>query len=114
MIKPSHRSAPVKCAILPLVRKDGMPEKAHEIMNLLKFDFACQYDEKDSVGKRYRRHDAIGTPYCITIDGQTIEDNTVTLRDRDTMQQQRVAIADLPAIIGRECNLNTLLRKLAQ
>ena len=106
--------APVKCAILPLVRKDGMPEKAHEIMDLLKFDFACQYDEKDSVGKRYRRHDAIGTPYCITIDGQTVEDNTVTLRDRDTMQQQRVAIAELPAIIGRECSLNTLLRKLAQ
>ena len=105
--------APVKCAILPLVRKDGMPEKAHEIMQLLKFDFACQYDEKDSVGKRYRRHDAIGTPYCITIDGQTIEDNTVTLRDRDTMQQVRVAIDELPAIIGRECSLNTLLRKLS-
>ena len=104
--------APVKCAILPLVKKDGMPEKAHEIMNLLKFDFACQYDEKDSVGKRYRRHDAIGTPYCITIDGQTVEDNTVTLRDRDTMQQERVAIDDLPAIIGRECSLNSLLKKL--
>ena len=104
--------APVKCAILPLVKKDGMPEKAREILDLLRFDFACQYDEKDSVGKRYRRHDAIGTPYCITIDGQTLEDNTVTLRDRDTMQQERVAIDRLPEIIGRECSLNNLLRKL--
>jgi glycyl-tRNA synthetase len=105
--------APVKCAVLPLVRKDGMPEKAREIMDVLKFDFACRYDEKDSVGKRYRRMDAIGTPYCITIDGQTIEDNTVTLRDRDTMEQQRVAIADLPAIIGEQCSLNNLLKNNA-
>ena len=104
--------APIKCAILPLVRKDGMPEKAHEIMNMLKFDFACHYEDKDTVGKRYRRQDAIGTPYCITVDGQTLEDNTVTLRDRDTMQQQRVAIADLPAIISQECSLNNVLRKL--
>ena len=103
--------APVKCAILPLVRKDGMPEKAREIMDMLKFDFACRYDEKDSVGKRYRRMDAIGTPYCITIDGQTIEDNTVTLRDRDTMEQQRVAISELPAIIGEACSLNALLKQ---
>ena len=104
--------APVKCAILPLVKKDGMPEKAMEIMQALKYDFACQYDEKDSVGKRYRRQDAIGTPYCITVDGQTLEDNTVTLRDRDTMEQTRVAIDELPAIIGRECSLNSLLKKL--
>ena len=104
--------APIKCAILPLVRKDGMPEKAHEIMNMLKFDFACHYEDKDTVGKRYRRQDAIGTPYCITVDGQTLEDNTVTLRDRDTMQQERVAIADLPAILARECSLNNVLRKL--
>ena len=104
--------APIKCAILPLVRKDGMPEKAHEIMNMLKFDFACHYEDKDTVGKRYRRQDAIGTPYCITVDGQTLEDNTVTLRDRDTMQQERVAIADLPAILSRECSLNNVLRKL--
>ena len=104
--------APVKCAILPLVRKDGMPEKAREIMDMLKFDFACRYDEKDSVGKRYRRMDAIGTPYCITIDGQTVEDNTVTLRDRDTMEQQRVAISDLASIIGEQCSLNNLLKKI--
>ena len=104
--------APVKCAILPLVKKDGLPEKAQEIMDILKFDFACRYEEKDSVGKRYRRQDAIGTPYCITIDGQTLEDNTVTLRDRDTMQQERVAIDRLPQIIGEQCSLNSLLRKL--
>ncbi len=105
--------APVKCAVLPLVRKDGMPDKALEIMDMLKFDFACRYDEKDSVGKRYRRMDAIGTPYCITIDGQTLEDNTVTLRDRDTMEQQRVAIDQLPAIIGEACSLNNLLKSNA-
>ena len=104
--------APVKCAILPLVKKDGLPEKAKEIMNTLKFDFACRYDEKDSVGKRYRRMDAIGTPFCITVDGQTLEDNTVTLRDRDTMQQERVAIDELPTLIGRACSLNNLLKKL--
>ena len=104
--------APVKCAILPLVKKDGMPQKAHEIMDVLKFDFACHYDEKDSVGKRYRRHDAIGTPFCVTIDGQTLEDNTVTLRDRDTMQQQRVDIARLHDIINKECSLNNLLKSL--
>ena len=98
--------------VLPLVKKDGLPEKAHEIMDVLRFDFACRYDEKDSIGKRYRRQDAIGTPYCITVDGQTLEDNTVTLRDRDTMEQKRVAIADLPAIIGEDCSLNNLLKKL--
>ena len=106
--------APVKCAILPLVKKDGMPEKAHEIMNMLKFDFACNYDEKDSVGKRYRRHDAIGTPFCVTVDGQTLEDNTVTLRDRDSMQQVRVNINDLHSIIGKACSLNNLLKTLAE
>ncbi len=104
--------APVKCAILPLVKKDGLPEKAQEIMNVLRFDFACRYDEKDSIGKRYRRQDAIGTPYCITVDGQTLEDNTVTLRDRDTMEQKRVAIDRLPEIVGEQCSLNNLLKKL--
>lgn len=82
--------APVKVAVLPLVKKDGLPEKAREIMDVLKMDFLCQYDEKDSIGKRYRRQDAIGTPYCITIDHRTLEDGTVTIRHRDTMQQERV------------------------
>ncbi len=92
--------APVKAAILPLVAKDGLPEKGREIMEMLKYDYMCQYEEKDSIGRRYRRQDAIGTPYCITVDHQTTVDNTVTIRDRDTMEQHRVAIADLPSIIG--------------
>ncbi|MCL2098700.1 MAG: glycine--tRNA ligase [Bacteroidales bacterium] len=91
--------APIKLAVLPLVKKDGLPEKAREIMNELKFDFNCQYDEKDSIGKRYRRQDAIGTPYCITIDHQSLEDNCVTIRERDSMQQERVPIATLRTIV---------------
>jgi glycyl-tRNA synthetase len=87
--------APVKATIMPLVKKDGLPEKAREIMRLLQFDHYCQYDEKDSIGKRYRRQDAIGTPFCITVDHQTMEDQTVTIRHRDSMQQERVAIASL-------------------
>lgn len=87
--------APVKAAILPLVKKDGLPEKAREIMDKLMPYMMCQYDEKDAIGRRYRRQDAIGTPYCITVDNQTMEDNTVTLRERDSMQQKRVAIDEL-------------------
>ena len=81
-------------------------------MNLLKFDYACHYDEKDSIGKRYRRQDAIGTPFCITVDHQTLEDNTVTLRHRDSMEQERVAIADLAGLIDQEVSLNRLLKTL--
>lgn len=92
--------APVKLAVLPLVRKDGLSEKAEEILHMLRFDFRCQYDEKDSIGKRYRRQDAIGTPYCITIDYDTMKDDTVTIRFRDTMQQERVPIAKLHEIIS--------------
>jgi glycyl-tRNA synthetase len=77
--------APVKAAIFPLTKKDGLPEKAREIMETLKLDFNLQYEEKDAIGKRYRRQDAIGTPFCITVDHQTLEDNTVTLRHRDSM-----------------------------
>ncbi|MBP1630204.1 MAG: glyS [Bacteroidetes bacterium] len=87
--------APIKAAVLPLVKKDGMPEKAREIMDMLKQDFMMQYDEKDAIGKRYRRQDAIGTPYCITVDTQTLEDNTVTIRERDTMKQDRIHINEL-------------------
>ena len=104
--------APVKAAVLPLVKKDGLPEIARDIIDVLKFDHNVQYDEKDSIGKRYRRQDAIGTPFCITVDHQSAEDGTVTIRHRDTMSQQRVAIAEIPAIIGRECGLRTLLEKL--
>jgi glycyl-tRNA synthetase len=96
--------APNKIAILPLMKKDGLSEKAMEIFNLLKIEHYCQYDEKDSIGKRYRRQDAIGTPYCITIDHQTLEDNTVTIRDRDTMLQERVSISELNAIISKKCS----------
>ncbi|MFN7489069.1 MAG: glycine--tRNA ligase [Chryseotalea sp.] len=104
--------APNKVAILPLMKKDGLPEKAMEIMNALKFDLRCFYEEKDAIGKRYRRQDAIGTPYCITIDHQTLEDNTVTLRNRDTMQQERVAVADLRHKLVDACSINNLLRKI--
>ena len=105
--------APVKMAIMPLVKKDGLPEKAREILDMVKFDFNCQYDEKDSIGKRYRRQDAIGTPYCITVDHQTLEDNAVTIRDRDTMQQERVAIDQLLGILKEKCDMQNLLKKLA-
>ena len=101
--------APYKVAVMPLTKKDGLPEKAEEVLNLLKFDYNCQYDEKDSPGKRYRRQDAIGTPYCVMIDHQTMEDNTVTIRDRDTMLQDRVAISDLYQIIDAKVNMRTLL-----
>jgi glycyl-tRNA synthetase len=104
--------APVKMAVMPLIKKDGMPEKARDIIDNLKFDFNCQYDEKDSIGKRYRRQDAIGTPYCVTVDHQTLEDNTVTIRYRDTMEQERVAIDDLGAIIGKQVSYKSLFAKL--
>ena len=97
--------APLKAAILPLTKKDGMPEKAREIMKSLQLEFNCQYEEKDSIGKRYRRQDAIGTPFCITVDHQTLEDNTVTLRDRDTMKQERVLVEKLHSIISEKVNI---------
>ncbi|MEJ5053226.1 glycine--tRNA ligase [Sphingobacterium sp. MYb382] len=104
--------APVKAAVLPLTKKDGLPEKAREIMQRLKLDFNVQYDEKDAIGKRYRRQDAIGTPYCITVDHQTLEDNTVTIRHRDSMEQERVEISALKNIIGDRVSLTNLLEKL--
>ena len=87
--------APVKAAILPLVKKDGLPELAHEIVERLRWDMPVTYDEKDAVGRRYRRQDAVGTPYCITVDHQSLEDRTVTIRHRDSMEQERIAIAEL-------------------
>jgi len=102
--------APYKIAVMPLTKKDGLPEKAREIIDSLKFDFLCQYDEKDSIGKRYRRQDAIGTPYSVTVDHQTLEDQTVTLRDRDTMQQERIAISDLHRTVDSRVNMRTLLQ----
>ncbi|MCQ2114117.1 MAG: glycine--tRNA ligase [Bacteroidaceae bacterium] len=104
--------APVKLAVLPLVKKDGLPEKAQEIMNELKFHFNCKYDEKDTVGKRYRRQDAIGTPYCVTIDYDTLKDDTVTLRFRDTMEQERIKISELRGIIEDKVSIASLLKKI--
>ncbi len=101
--------APIKAAVMPLTKKDGLPEKAREILDNLKFEFNCQYDEKDAIGKRYRRQDAIGTPFCITVDHQTLEDNTVTIRYRDTMIQERIAIALLRDLIANEVSLRKLL-----
>lgn len=101
--------APVKAAIFPLTKKDGLPEKAREIMDALKVDFNLQYEEKDTIGKRYRRQDAIGTPFCITVDHQTLEDNTVTIRYRDTMEQERLPAADLQKIIGDLVSWRNLL-----
>lgn len=105
--------APYKVAVMPLTKKDGLPEKAREIIDSLKFDFLCQYDEKDSIGKRYRRQDAIGTPFSVTVDHQSLEDNTVTIRDRDTMEQERVSIADLHRIIDTKVSWRTLLQTQA-
>ena len=104
--------APVKLAIFPLVKKDGLPEKAHEIMNELRFHFKCAYEEKYSIGKRYRRHDAIGTPFCITVDHETLNDGCVTIRERDTMKQERVKIEDLRALIEDKVSITSLLKKL--
>ncbi|MFK8006240.1 MAG: glycine--tRNA ligase [Saprospiraceae bacterium] len=103
--------APVKCAVLPLVKNnEEFTSKAREIFNHIKYSFECQYDEKDSPGKRYRRQDAIGTPYCITIDGQTLEDNTVTIRDRDTMEQTRIAITDIEKVVLEKIDMRHLLK----
>ena len=104
--------APYKAAILPLVKKDGLPEISKEIVDALKYDFNVIYDEKDAVGRRYRRQDAIGTPFCITVDHQTIEDQTVTLRHRDSMQQERIAIAQLGQVLQKEVSLSSWLKKL--
>ncbi len=106
--------APVKACIMPLVKKDGLPEKAREIMDELKFEFKCAYDEKDSIGKRYRRQDAIGTPFCITIDHQTLEDNCVTIRHRDSMEQERIGIDKLKSFICDAVSMKKLLRSIAK
>ena len=104
--------APFKAAVLPLVKKDGLPEVARDILNDLKWDFNVFYDEKDAVGKRYRRQDANGTPFCITVDHQTLEDKTVTIRHRDTMEQKRVAITELKALIKAEVDVRNWLQKM--
>ena len=97
--------APVKAAILPLIKKDGLPEKAREIMDTLKYNYMCFYEEKDTIGKRYRRMDAIGTPFSITVDHQTLKDNTVTIRERDSMDQDRIPVEKIPGIIAEKINI---------
>jgi glycyl-tRNA synthetase len=104
--------APIKAAILPLVKKDGLPEIARRIMEELKWDFNVAYDEKDAVGRRYRRQDALGTPFCITVDHQTLEDETVTIRHRDSMKQDRVAISALRDSIQNEVSVRNWLMKM--
>ena len=104
--------APTKVAVMPLVKKDGLPELAQKIVDDLKYDFNVVYDEKDSIGKRYRRQDAVGTPFCITVDHQSLEDGTVTVRHRDTMQQERVAIDKLYAMVDAETSFRPLYKKL--
>jgi len=107
-----HVLAPVKAAILPLIKKGGLPEMAREILKDLQLDYNVQYDEKDAIGKRYRRMDAVGTPLCITIDHQSLEDKTVTIRHRDSMKQERVNASDLKAILDKSVNMSTLLKTL--
>ena len=102
--------APTKVAVLPLLKKDGLPDIAKQIIDDLKWDFKVQYDEKDAIGRRYRRQDAVGTPYCVTIDHQTKEDNTVTLRDRDTMEQIRIPITELRKYITGKFDLREWLK----
>ncbi|GAA3775009.1 glycine--tRNA ligase [Corallibacter vietnamensis] len=105
--------APTKAAILPLVRKDeALTKMAKDIVDDLKWDFNVTYDEKDAVGRRYRRQDAAGTPFCITVDGESLEDNTVTIRHRDTMEQKRVKVEELRDIIKKEVDVKEWLMKM--
>ena len=104
--------APTKAAILPLVKKDGLPELAKSIVDELKWDFKVTYDEKDAVGRRYRRQDALGTPFCITVDHDSLEDGMVTIRNRDTMEQQRVLVSELKNLIKEEVDIKNWLLKI--
>src|SRR5574344_2167421 len=113
VLKLPEALAPVKCAIFPLDKKDGLPEKANKIVDDLKFHFNTHYgDPKDSIGKRYRRQDAVGTPFCVTVDHETPNDHKVTLRYRDTMKQERVDIDELRSIMEDRVSITSLLKKL--
>jgi glycyl-tRNA synthetase len=105
--------APIKCAVLPIVKnKEDIVEKARAIFDALRFHFACQYDEKDAIGRRYRRQDAIGTPFCVTIDFETLENDTVTIRERDSMQQVRVPVNQIMEIVREKTDMAYLLAKI--
>jgi glycyl-tRNA synthetase len=109
VLKLNPAIAPVKCAVLPLVKnKEILTDKAREIFNDLKFSFPCQYDEKDAIGRRYRRQDAIGTPYCVTVDFETLDDGMVTIRERDSLQQDRVKIEEVEKIVSEKVNMKHL------
>ena len=108
VLKIPPQIAPIKLAVLPLTKKDNLPEKAREIINTLQLNFSCQYEEKDSIGKRYRRQDAIGTPYCITVDHESLENETITLRNRDDMSQERIKISEIKAVISKKLALSNL------
>ena len=97
---------------MPLVKKDGLPDVARKIIDELKYDFVVAYDEKDSIGKRYRRQDAVGTPFCVTVDHQTLEDGTVTVRHRDTMAQERIKIEALRAMVDEQVSFRKLFQKI--
>jgi glycyl-tRNA synthetase len=114
VLKLHPRLAPIKVAVLPLVRKDGQPELAHEAFELLRGQMQAEYDEGGSIGKRYRRQDEIGTPFCVTIDHQSLDDRTVTVRDRDSLEQERVALDDLPAVLGARLAAPWRTPKLAE
>jgi glycyl-tRNA synthetase len=105
--------APVKCAVLPIVRnKDELVGKARGIFDRLKLHFQCQYDEKDAIGRRYRRQDAVGTPFCVTVDFDTLENDTVTIRERDSMQQERVPVERVLEIVREKTDMVRLLEGL--
>ena len=104
--------APTKVAVMPLVKKDGLPDVAQKIIDELKYDYVVAYDEKDSIGKRYRRQDALGTPFCVTVDHQTLEDGTVTVRHRDTMAQERIKIEALRGMVDEAVSFRTLFKKM--
>ena len=104
--------APSKVAVLPLVNKDGLPEIAIDIFNKIKLDFNSSYDHKDAIGRRYRRQDALGTPFCITVDHQTLEDQTVTVRYRDTMNQERISLKDVSKKIQSEVSFKNWMKKV--
>jgi glycyl-tRNA synthetase len=105
--------APMKVAVLPLLKKDGLPELANEITEELQWETQVTYDDKDAVGRRYRRQDAAGTPYCITVDHQSLEDKTVTLRERDSMEQKRIAIDELKSVVLEQVSMINALKELA-
>ena len=105
--------APVKAAVLPLVKKDGLPEKAQAIYNDLKLDMKVVYEDSAAIGKRYTRQDLIGTPFCIAVDHQTLEDDTVTIRERDTTEQERVSVAELKSILSERVSMKRILEQLA-